>query len=137
MSYLPFENEHESEGEYDSLTKGSLSIIKKASRRELLVEEKQLVNSLLHALFREVRKAKKLEKGLQLYRDDELFKELSKRYMGYDVFHPERSFYDAFATEVEHEAVKELRGELAAAISEYNELKEAIRQNRRMTEPYL
>jgi len=133
MVYLPFDNERET----DALTKGSLSIVKKASRQGLMVEEGQLMNSFLHSLFREVRKAKKLEKGLQLYRSDELFKELSKRYIGYDVFHPERNFYDAFVEEIEQKAVKELRDELAATISECNELKEKIRQNRRMTEPYL
>ena len=133
MVYLPFDNEREC----GALTKGSLSIVKKASRKELQVEEGQLMNSFLHSLFREVRKAKKLEKGLQLYRSDELFKELSKRYNGYDVFHPEKNFYEAFTAEIEQEAVRELRDELAAAISENNELKERIRQNRRMTEPYL
>ena len=133
MVYLPFDYEREC----DTLTKGSLSIIKKASRQDLLVEEGQLMNSFLHSLFREVRKAKKLEKGLQLYRSDELFKELSKRYIGYDVYHPERNFYDAFVAEIAQEAVKELRDELAAVVSEYNELKGKIRQNRRMTEPYL
>ena len=133
MVYLPFDNELES----DALTKGSLTIMKKASRQELLVEEGQLMNSFLHSLFREVRKAKKLEKGLQLYRSDELFKELSKRYIGYDVGRPDRNFYETFVKEIEQEAVKELRDELEATISEYNELKEKIRQNRRMTEPYL
>lgn len=133
MVYLPFDVEREC----DTLTKGSLSIIKKASRQELLVEEGQLMNSFLHSLFREVRKAKKIEKGLQLYRSDELFKELSKRYIGYDVFHPERNFYDAFVQEIEQEAVKELRDELDATTSEYHELKEKIRKTRRMTEPFL
>ena len=154
MVYLPFDSElfapqkaasstrpdfllvpNEREG--DTLTKGSLSIIKKASRQELLVEEGQLMNSFLHSLFREVRKAKKLEKGLQLYQSDELFRELTKRYKGYDVGHPERNFYDAFTAEIEQEAVKELRDELDATITESNELKEKMRQNRRMTEPYL
>ena len=133
MVYLPFGSDIES----SVLTKGSLSIIKKASRQELLVEEAQLINSFLHSLFREVRKAKKLEKGLQLYRSDELFNELSKRYKGYDVEHPDRNFYEAFTDSIEQEAVKELREELEATVSEYNELKEKIRQNRRMTEPYL
>ena len=134
MVYLPYDKEAM---ENDALTKGSLSIIKKASRQELLVDEGQLMNSFLHSLFREVQKAKKLEKGLQLYRSDELCKELSKRYTGYDVGHPEKNFYDAFTAEIEQEAVKELHEELEATISEYTELKEKMRQNRRMTEPYL
>ena len=133
MVYLPFDNERE----YDALANGSLSIIKKASRQELQVDEGQLMNSFLHSLFREVRKAKKLEKGLRLYRSDELFNELAKRYKGYDAGHPERNFYEAFIKEMEREAVNELRDELTAAVSEYNELKARIRKDRGMTEPYL
>ena len=134
MVYLPFDN-YAAEGE--TLTKGSLSIIKKASRQELRVDEGQLMNSFLHSLFREVRKAKKLEKGLHLYNSFDLYKELSKRYIGYDVLKPEKNFYHAFVEEMEQEAVKELRDELEATIIEFNELKEKMRQNRRMTEPYL
>ena len=130
--YLPFDDEREG-----ALTKGTLSIIKKASWQELMVQEGQLMDSFLHSLFREVHKAKKVEKGLQLYRSDELFRELSKRYLGYDVRHPERNFYDAFVEQMEQEAVNELRDELEATIAESNELKMKLRQNRRMTAPYL
>ena len=133
MVYLP----HDGDAPSDALTKGSLSIVKKASRQELLVEESQLMNSFLHSLFREVHKAKKLEKGLQLYRSDELFKELSKRYKGYDIAHPERNFFESFTKELEQGAVNELREELEATVAEVNELKEKLRQNRRETEPYL
>ena len=133
MVYLPFDVVPEG----DVLTKGSLSIVKKASKQELLVEDGQLMIAFVHSLFREVRKAKKLEKGLQLYRSEELFKELSKRHIGYDVGHPERAFYHSFINEIEQEAVKELRDELDATIAELNDLKEKMRQNRRMTEPYL
>ena len=131
--YLPFDDY--SDG--GTLTKGSLSIIKKASRQELLVGEGELTTSFLHSLFREVRKAKKLEKGLQLYHSHELYKELTKRYTGYDVSHPEKNYYHAFVDELEQEAVKELRDELEATIAELNELKQKMRQNRRETEPYI
>jgi len=130
--YLPFDDELEG-----ALTKGTLSIMKKASWQELLVAEGQLIDAFLRSLFREVQKAKKLEKGLQLYRSDELFRELSKRYLRYDISHPERNFYDAFIEEMEQGAVSELRNELEATIAECNELKAKLRQNRRMTAPYL
>ena len=134
MVYLPFAIE---EMVSESLTKGSLSIVKKASKQELLVNEEQLMSSFLHSLFREVRKAKKLEKGLQLYRSDELYRELSKRYKGFDVHHSEKNFLETFAEEIRQDAVTELRDELEATASEYRKLKEQMRQNRRQTEPYL
>ena len=131
--YLPFDSERCG----GALTKGSLSIVKKASRQELSVDEQQLKDSLFNSMFRKVHKTHKLEKGLLLYGSDELLKELSRRYKGYDVFHPERNMYHAFAAEIEQDAAAELRDELSAVSIEYNELKEKIRQNRRMTEPYL
>jgi len=134
MVYLPFAIE---EMVSESLTKGSLSIVKKASKQELLVNEGQLMNSFLHSLFREVRKAKKLEKGLQLYRSDELYRELSKRYKGFDVHHSDKNFLETFAEEIRQDAVTELRDELEATTSEYRELREQMRQRRRQTEPYL
>ena len=129
--YLPFI------GEYETITKGSLSIVKKASKRELSVDEGRLTDAFLHSLFREVRKAKKMEKGLRLYGSDELLRELQKRGANYDVFHPEKNFYHAFMNEIELGAAEELRDELAATIIENRELNEKIKNRRRMTEPYL
>jgi len=132
MVYLPFDDEREG-----ALTKGSLTIVKKAYKQKLLVDEWQLMNSLFTSLFREVSKTRKLKKGLQLYGSGELVKELAKRHAGYDLSHPERNFYHAFVEETEQEAVRELRDELTATIAESNELKEKLRENRRLTEPYL
>ena len=102
-----------------------------------MVDETQLMDSFLRSLFREAYKAKKLEKGLQLYHTDDLCRELLKRNKGYDILHPDRNIYHAFVQEIEREAVKELREELDATVMELNGLKIKMRQNRRQTEPYL
>ena len=133
MVYLPHDNREEN----DFLAKGSLSIVKKATKQELLVDDNQLMMAFLHSLFREVRKAKKLEKGLQLYGSEALYRELAKRHLGYDQNHPDRAFYQTFAAQMEQDAVKELQEELAATVAENNELRDRLRQNPRMTEPYL
>lgn len=76
------------------------------------------------SLFREVDKAKKVEKGLQLYSDDRLFKELKKRTKsGYDVYSPDHNLYDRFVEELRDEAIEALQDELDARNEEYQALK--------------
>jgi hypothetical protein len=97
LLYLPFDEKLSEE----TLAKGRLSIVKKASRQELLVDEEQLMNSFLHSLFREVKKAKRVEKGLQLYSSEELFRELTRRKKsGYDVMNYGYNFYDKMTDEL-------------------------------------
>jgi len=131
VAYLPFT------GEREGAPKGSLSIVKKATRRELAVDEMKLMASLQNSLFREVLKARDAKKGLQLNQTDELFGELARRYAGSSAFHPDTDLYRAFAEGFEQEALNELRDALDAATAEYNELRETMRQARRITEPYL
>ena len=69
-------------------------------------------------------KAKKVEKGLQLYSDDKLFKELKKRSKaGYDVYTPDHNLYDQLVEDLKDEAVASLQEELDARNEQYQALK--------------
>ncbi|WDT65211.1 hypothetical protein NV391_09605 [Companilactobacillus crustorum] len=103
---------------------GFLTIAKKAQYQELQVDEQKLTSRFVASLFREVDKAKKVEKGLQLYFDDRLFKELKKRTKsGYDVYSPDHNLYDRFVEELRDEAIEALQDELDARNEEYQALK--------------
>lgn len=108
---------------------GFLTVAKKAQYQELQVDEKQLTSHFVASLFREVDKAKKVEKGLQLYSDDCLFKELKKRAKaGYDVYSPDHNLYDRFVEELQSDTVTALQEELDARNAEYQELKLRLQQ---------
>lgn len=111
---------------------GFLTVAKKAQYQELQVDEKSLTSHFVASLFREVDKAKKVEKGLQLYSDDRLFKELKKRSKaGYGIYKPDHNLYDRFIDDIKDDAVTALQEELDARNAEYQELKlelEKLRQ---------
>jgi len=103
---------------------GFLTVAKKAQYQDLQVDESQLTSHFVASLFREVDKAKRVEKGLQLYSDDQLFKELKKRSKaGYDVYSPDHNLYDRFVDDLEDNAVTALQEELDSRNAEYQELK--------------
>lgn len=103
---------------------GFLTIAKKAQFQDLQVDEAQLTSHFVASLFREVDKAKKVEKGLQFYSDDKLFKELRKRQKtGYDVYNPDKNLYDRFVADLRDEAIDGLQDELDARNAECQELK--------------
>lgn len=103
---------------------GFLTVAKKAQYQELQVDEAKLTSHFVALLFREVDKAKKVEKGLQLYSDDKLFKELKKRSKaGYDVYTPDHNLYDRFVDDLKDEAVESLQEELDARNEQYQALK--------------
>lgn len=103
---------------------GFLTVAKKAQYQDLQVDEKQLTSHFVASLFREVNKAKRVEKGLQLYSDDQLYKELKKRAKkGYDIYHPDHNLYDRFIDDTQSAAVTSLQEELDARNAEYQQLK--------------
>ena len=105
-------------------TPGFLTVAKKAQRQDLQVEQTPLISHFITSLFREVDKAKRVKKGLQLYSDDQLFKELRKRARtGYDVYEPEQNLYDRFIDDTQNDAVTALQTELDARNAEYQALK--------------
>ncbi|MQS75384.1 hypothetical protein [Companilactobacillus halodurans] len=108
---------------------GFLTVAKKAQFQELQVDETKLTSHFIASLFREVDKAKKVEKGLQLYSDDRLFKELKKRMKGgYDVYSPDNNLYDRFVNDLKDESIQALQDELDARNAEYQELKLKLQQ---------
>ncbi|MDC6398428.1 hypothetical protein [Lactiplantibacillus pentosus] len=105
-------------------TPGFLTVAKKAQHQDLQVDETALTAHFVASLFREVDKAKRVKKGLQLYSDDQLFKELRKRARkGYDVYDPEQNLYDRFVDETQSDAIAALQTELDARNAEYQALK--------------
>ncbi|WP_125713701.1 hypothetical protein [Companilactobacillus kedongensis] len=103
---------------------GFLTIAKKAQYQDLQVDEKYLTSHFVASLFREVDKAKRIEKGLQLYSDDQLFKELKKRSKtGYNVYKPDHNLYDRFIDESKDDKLTALQEELDARNAEYQALK--------------
>lgn len=103
---------------------GFLTIVKKAQYQELQVDEKYLTSHFISSLFREVDKAKRIEKGLKLYSDDQLFKELKKRAKtGYDIYKPDHNLYDRFIEESKEDKLTALEEELDARNAEYQALK--------------
>lgn len=103
---------------------GFLTVAKKAQYQDLQVDETKLTSHFVASLFREVDKAKKVEKGLQLYSDDKLFKELKKRSKaGYDVYTPDHNLYDRFVDDLKDEAIDSLQEELDARNEQYQALK--------------
>ena len=126
--YLPFQDGYHSEVP----TKGTLSLVKKASRQEIPFDERQLMHTFLHALFREVRKAKRVKKGLGHYSGQELLDELSRRKSSQS-----QNFYDRFVDEIEQDVIFELQEELLATKEEYEALRDKMREKNRVTEPYL
>lgn len=109
---------------------GFLTVAKKAQYQDLQVDEKQLTSHFVASLFREVDKAKRVEKGLQLYSDDKLYKELQKRSkIGYDIYHPDHNFYDRFNDELKDQAITALQEELDARNEEFQTLKLQIQES--------
>lgn len=108
---------------------GFLTVAKKAQYQDLQVDETKLTSHFVASLFREVDKAKKVEKGLQLYSDDKLFKELKKRSKaGYDVYTPDHNLYDRFVDDLKDEAIDSLQEELDARNEQYQALKLELQQ---------
>ena len=136
MVYMSYEKDAVSE----RLGKGTLNIVKKAKKQKLGVDEGQLMNAFLHSLFREVKKAKRVDKGMHLYSSRELYKELSKRSKEDSTQNvgtsSKENLYDKLVDEMEQQVVWELREELEALKEENHELREKMRNKRRETEPY-
>ncbi|WP_137626806.1 hypothetical protein [Lactiplantibacillus pingfangensis] len=102
---------------------GFLTVAKKAQHQALQVEEAPLISHFIASLFREVDKAKRVKKGLQLYSDDQLYKELRKRARaGYDIYDPDKNLYDRFLADSQNDAITALQAELDARNAEYQAL---------------
>jgi len=102
---------------------GFLTVAKKAQHQDLQVEEGPLISHFIASLFREVDKAKRVKKGLQLYSEDQLYKELRKRARGgYNVYDPDKNLYDRFLADGQNDAITALQEELDARNAAYQAL---------------
>jgi len=129
LTYRAFDKEAVENSPQTLRAPGFLTVAKKSQFQELQVDEKSLTSHFVASLFREVDKAKRVEKGLQLYSDDRLFKELKKRAKsGYDVYSPDHNLYDRFIDDTQADAVQALQSELDARNAEYQELKLKLEQ---------
>ncbi|EOH61808.1 hypothetical protein [Enterococcus mundtii] len=113
---------------------GTFIIAKKAMRRELGVAEEALTNRFMSSLFREVRKAKQMERGVKYFPSDQLYKELKKRSETQDPFSKER-YYERFIDEIESQAIHDLQEENRALRQEQDWLRQQRHIRRLPTEP--
>ena len=113
---------------------GTFLIAKKAAKKELAVPEEALTNRFMASLFREVRKAKQMERGVKYFPTDQLYKELKRRSENQDPFSNER-YYERFLEEIASQAINELQEEVIALQHDYEYLRQQQQIRRLPTEP--
>lgn len=86
------------------------------------------------SLFREVRKAKQMERGVKYFPTDHLYKELKKRSDSQNPFAKER-YYERFIEETENQAIQDLKEEVHALQQDYEYLRQQKQVKRLPTEP--
>ena len=112
---------------------GTFLIAKKAAKKELAVPEEALTNRFMASLFREVRKAKQMERGVKYFPTDQLYKELKRRSENQDPFSNER-YYERFLEEIASQAINELQEEVIALQHDYEYLRQQQQIRRLPTE---
>lgn len=130
MVYRPYAEEYAEE----TLASGTFTIEKKPKRQELAVSEEELINRYIASLFREVQKAKRMAYGTQVFSSEQLYRELKKRITTYHVY-GEENFFDQLVTELESQAVLELKEELLALKMDYEYIRNQQKLKRLPTEP--
>lgn len=105
---------------------GYLTVVKKARRQTLQVNEQALIHRLLSAQAREVGKAKATQRGLRVFSTDQLYKELKRREPAYDLYGGGVNYYDRFIEESQSQAVEALKEELEALREAYFQLEEKL-----------
>lgn len=118
----------------DMSASGTFIIAKKAMKQPLAVAEEALLNRFMASLFREVRKAKQMERGVKYFPTDQLYKELKKRSDSQDPFAKDR-YYERFIEETENQAIQDLQAELSALQQDYENLRQKQQVRRLPTEP--
>ncbi|ERL63753.1 hypothetical protein [Schleiferilactobacillus shenzhenensis] len=97
---------------------GYLTIIKPARQQALQVPADELLDRFLHALTREVDKAKRMDQGLQGFGTDQLYRELKRRAPLTDPLYPTPPYYDRFIQDLNQEAITDLADQAAALRAE-------------------
>lgn len=117
------------------LTSGTFTIVKKAKKTPLKVAQEELTNRFMASLFREVRKAKRMEYGVRVFQTEQLYTELKRRAEIQNPFEDKR-FYEQFMEEGTNDTIDHLKEELSAVQKEYQELANKRQSARRLpTEP--
>ncbi|WP_179396041.1 hypothetical protein [Lacticaseibacillus absianus] len=127
MTYQPFDPARVAASSLPVATPGQLTIAKPARRQALQVPPAALTERFLASLNREVLKAKRLDRGLTGFTDEQLLRELRRRTATYSVYAPEDNLYDRFEAQMTTTAIETLQAEvdaLAAELAEYK-LREA------------
>lgn len=128
LVYRPYTKEEELPAE------GTFFVAKKPLRQELKVAEQALTQRFMASLFREVRKAKRMDYGTSFFSTEQLYKELRRRLGEQDSLH-ENNYYQRFIEDVRDARIKSLEEELRALEQDYQFLRQQRQVRRRPTEP--
>lgn len=99
-------------------TPGLLTIAKPASYQTLQVDDAALTTRFIASLNREVNKAKRIERGLSAFSNDQLMRELRRRSADYAVYDPEANLYDQFEAQLHNDTIATLQEEVDALTAE-------------------
>lgn len=128
MVYRPYEGPLAQE----LLSPGMLTIVKSARKQSLEVDSGLLTQRFMASQGREVRKAKMVEKGLQLYSSEQLFKELQKRQLA--DLDSDSGFYQRFVDTLETQLVADLQEEIRLLQADQRKVLQQKKNRRRRTE---
>lgn len=128
LIYRPFDAKLLATASEPPLTPGYLTVARAPRRQALQVPEDELLTRFITAQGREVFKAKQMATGLKPYSTERLYQELKKRHQHYDVYQPDRNFYDRFIADTEENAVTALQQEVDALNLEVYQLHQRLRE---------
>ncbi|KRN03369.1 hypothetical protein FD13_GL000153 [Levilactobacillus senmaizukei DSM 21775 = NBRC 103853] len=114
LIYRPFNPTMLATATEPPLTPGYLTVARSPRRQPLQVPATELTTRFIASQAREVYKAKQMATGLKQYHTDQLYHELKRRHQHYDIYDPDRNFYDQFIEDTESTAVTALQSEVDA-----------------------
>ncbi len=113
---------------------GTFFVAKKPLKQKLQVAEEALTQRFMASLFREVRKAKRMDYGTSFFSTEQLYKELRRRLADHDSLQ-EDNYYQRFIEDVQAARIASLEEELRALEQDYQFLRQQQQVRRRPTEP--
>lgn len=114
LIYRPFNPTMLATASEPPLTPGYLTVARTPRRQDLQVPATELTTRFIASQAREVYKAKQMATGLKQYSTEQLYHELKKRHQHYDIYDPNRNFYDQFIEDTAATAVTALQSEVDA-----------------------
>lgn len=128
LIYRPFAKEMLATATEPPVAPGYLTVARPPRRQALQVPEQQLTSRFIASQGREVNKAKQMATGLQQYSTERLYQELKKRHQHYDIYDPDRNFYDQFIDDTQSTAVTALQTEVDALNLEVYHLQRRLKE---------